>query len=128
LVNHYAESPAGWRSLFWVTVIFAAFAFILGFLMIPRFERPASKPSVDYLGLSTFTSGTAMLVYGLNDAESRGWKSPAIIVTIILGVLTLVSFPIIESKVSNPAIPPSILRDRHVQLPLTIFMFIGGGW
>lgn len=96
--------------------------------MIPRFERPTNKPAVDYIGLLTFTAGTAMLVYGFNDAESRGWRNPAIIVTLILGVLALVAFPIVESKVSNPAIPPSILRDPHVQLPLTVFMFVGGGW
>lgn len=122
------ESSQGWRSLFWVTFIFAVFAFSLGFLLIPRFERPANKPGVDFLGLFTFTAGTAMLVYGLNDAENRGWKKPEIIVTIILGALGLIAFPVVESKVSNPAIPTTILKDPHVQLPLTIFMFIGGGW
>jgi hypothetical protein len=48
-------------------------------------------------------------------------------VTIVLGLLVLAAFPVIECKVSNPAIPSSILRDRHVQLPLTMFTFIGIG-
>ncbi|KAI9874637.1 MAG: hypothetical protein M1830_009536 [Pleopsidium flavum] len=69
-----------------------------------------------------------MLVYGLNDAESRGWKSPAIIVTVILGALCLAAFPIIESMVTAPAVPTSILKNIHVIVPLTVFMFVGGGW
>ncbi|KAF2867225.1 hypothetical protein BDV95DRAFT_671413 [Massariosphaeria phaeospora] len=104
--------------------------FFIGFCLLPNFEIPAEKkdPPFDYLGLGTFTAGTALLVYGFNDAESRGWKAASTITTIIVGGLLLVAFPFIEGHVKAPAVPQSLLGSRYVLVPLTAFGFVGGGW
>jgi hypothetical protein len=113
-----------------VSSIFAGFAFSLGFCLIPDFgvaiEKKASR--FDYFGMGTFTAGTALLVYGFNDAENRGWKAASTISCIVFGGLLLVAFPFVEARVAAPAVPQSVLQNRHVLIPLTTFGFIGGGW
>ncbi|EHY51785.1 Major facilitator superfamily multidrug transporter mfsC [Exophiala dermatitidis] len=122
-------SSVGWRSLFWVTMILAVIALVFAFLFVPAFEIASSdKPPIDYLGLTMFTLGTCLLVYGLNDAENRGWKSAPVITTIVLGALTLIGFPFVEARLQAPFIPRTILFNRHAMVPACSFMFTGGGW
>lgn len=113
--------------MFWVNFILAAVAGIVGFFLIPDFKVEGSR-KFDYLGTATFMAGTCFLVYGLNDAVNLGWSHPAIIVSLILGVLFLVAFPVVESKLDEPVVPLSIMRNPHVLVPLTTFAFVGGGW
>ena len=120
-------SAAGWRSMFWLNFILAGIACVLGFLLIPNFGRGTTR-GFDYYGVATFMAGTCLLIYGLNGAVDKGWKHPAIIITIIIGGLLLLAFPLVERKVQDPAVPVSIMRNPHVLVPLTVFMFIGGGW
>ncbi|KAJ5471182.1 Major facilitator superfamily domaingeneral substrate transporter [Penicillium desertorum] len=120
-------SPAGWRSMFWVNFILAGVACVLGFLIIPNFDRDTTR-GFGYYGVATFMAGTCLLIFGLNDAVDLGWKHPAVIVTIIVGALLLIAFPLVERKVNEPAVPLSIMRNPHVLVPLTVFMFVGGGW
>ncbi|KAL2817974.1 major facilitator superfamily domain-containing protein [Aspergillus cavernicola] len=114
-------SAAGWRSMFWVNFILAGIAYVLGFLIIPNFDRDTTR-GFDYYGVATFMAGTCLLIYGLNDAVDLGWKHAAIIVTIILGGLPLLAIPLVERKVKEPAVPLSIMRNPHVLVPLTVFM------
>lgn len=128
LANHAAiASPVGWRSTFWVVLILAGLVTILAFALIPKFDL-AKHHAIDYLGMGTFISGTCLFIYGLNDAERLGWKSPAIIVTLVLGGLLLISFPFIEHRVAKPVLPANILFNSRVIIPLTTFAITGGCW
>lgn len=113
--------------MFWVNFILAGISCILGFLIIPNFNRDNSR-GFDHFGVATFVAATCLLIYGLNDAENMGWRNAAIIVTIILGGLLFIAFPFVERKAKEPAVPLSIMSNPHVLVPLTVFMFVGGGW
>lgn len=80
------------------------------------------------MGLGTFTAGTCLLVYGLNDAENRGWSSAAFIATLAVGGLLLVGFVVTEVYTKDPFIPRELLRNSHIMTPIAMFMFTGGGW
>lgn len=122
-------SPAGWRSNFWVVLILAGLVTIFALFLIPDFKLEAvSRQPIDYWGLSVFIAGTALFVYGLNDAERLGWKNPAISTTIILGGLLLIPFPFVEKKVSHPVLPAHIIFNSRVIMPLTTFAITGGCW
>lgn len=120
-------SNAGWRSMFWVNFILAGIASTAGFLIVPNFE-PRTARQFDYFGVGSLIAGVCLLVFGLNGAADLGWKSPAIIVTVILGGLLLIAFLFIEHRVKEPAVPLVFMRNPHVLVPLSTFMFVGGGW
>lgn len=116
--------------MFWVSFIFAALTSVIGFLFVPVFEIPPGKKSVplDYLGAAVFTAGIAMFVYGLNDSENAGWKSPQIIITVILGTILVVAFPIIQYKEAHPVAPKYFLFNPRICLALGCFIVFGGGY
>ncbi|KAF2143179.1 uncharacterized protein K452DRAFT_350308 [Aplosporella prunicola CBS 121167] len=120
----------GWRANFWLTFILAILVSVIGLLLLPAYEVDAERKArkIDYIGLFAFITGTALFIYGLNDAERLGLKDPAILVNMILGALMLISFPYIERKISDPVLPPAILLNRQVIVPLSTFAITGGCW
>lgn len=123
-----SASAVGWRSNFWLVLILAGLVTLAAIILIPHFDLARDTKPIDYLGIGTFVAGAALFVYGLNDAERLGWKSPAIIVTLILGGLLLIAFPIIERNVAHPALARNIIFDSRVVVPLTTFAITGGCW
>lgn len=122
-------SEVGWRSNFWVVLILAGLVTIFSVTLIPAFDLdPASRHPIDYWGMSTFVCGTALFIYGLNDAERAGWNNAGIIVTIVIGGLLLIAFPFVEKKVAHPVLPAHILFNSRVVMPLTTFAITGGCW
>jgi hypothetical protein len=117
----------GWQSTFWVVLILSALVTIFAFFLIPEFDL-GNHHSIDYLGLGTFIAGTCLFIYGLNDAERLGWRSPAIIVTIILGGILLIAFFFVEKRVAHPVLPESLLFNSRVIVPLSTFAITGGIW
>lgn len=115
--------------MFWVIFILAMITLVAAILVVPQVDNSQSaKTPVDYVGLGAFTAGTCLLIYGLNDAENRGWGSAAIIATLVVGGLLLVGFLVIEAYIKHPFIPREILRNPRIMTPIAMFMFTGGGW
>ena len=82
----------------------------------------APKTSIDFLGNLVFIGGlTSLLVgvtYGLMPykhdgiTDAMGWGNPWVIKAIIVGILLLIIFPFIESKVKNPMFRLEFFRIR----------------
>lgn len=122
-----ASSPAGWRSIFWVSIILTGLATVLACLFLPRFDRNSTVP-IDFMGTAVFTGGVALLVYGLNDSARLGWTSPAVLTTIILGAVVLGSLVFVERKVSNPAIPRYVWTSGPFALMMVAVFAFGGSF
>ncbi|OJD31020.1 mfs transporter [Diplodia corticola] len=124
------ESPTGWPALFWLGLAVNSVLCIVGFFTIPIFAKPPPDPSkkFDAIGLAMFVSGLPLLIYGVDDGGNRGWTSPEILVTLILGGLIVLAFPIYERRLDNPLVPKEFLRDRNMVLMLLTFVIFGGGF
>ncbi|MEU4671527.1 MFS transporter [Amycolatopsis sp. NPDC023774] len=106
-----------WRAVFWVSVPFG----ILGTVWSIRSLREIGKPRrarVDWGGNVTFALGTGVLLaaitYGIQpygDAAT-GWGNPWVLGGIGAGVLVLVVFGVLESRVKDPMFKLSLFRIR----------------
>ncbi|BFZ63793.1 hypothetical protein YB2330_004925 [Saitoella coloradoensis] len=101
----------GWRWIFHIVAILCCCLTALTFVVIPRdAPRPegAKKPVVDYLGALLSTSGLILLVYSLTAAPdaSRGWKTPYIIVLLVVSVFLLASFLFWQHRMGMNALMP----------------------
>lgn len=106
------------------------FLCIAGYFLIPIFPKPPHDPTkkFDKMGLGMIITGLPMLIYGIDDGGNRGWTSPEILVTIILGGLLVIGFPIYERRLENPVLPKPFLFDRNMVLMLLNFLVFGGGF
>jgi MFS family permease len=99
-----------WAWIFWLNVP-------IGLIMIPLIlaRMPAAgraRVSLDPAGLILATGGTLGIVWALIRANSIGWTSPEIAVTLAGGVLLAVAFVAWELRAADPMVPLGLFRSR----------------
>jgi MFS family permease len=120
-------SVVDWRLIFWVSVPFGLIGTVWSYLSL-RDNGVRTKAKIDWWGNLTFAVGlTAVLVgivYGIEPygGSSMGWTSPLVLSAFAIGVVFLVAFFIIETKVEAPMINMRLFRIR------AFFMGSGAGF
>src|SRR5205085_4730594 len=66
----------------------------------------------DPLGAALFLISAVALLLGLNQGESWGWTSPAIVGLIALSVIGVVAFIQVERRVAQPTVDLRLFRNR----------------
>jgi predicted MFS family arabinose efflux permease len=114
----------GWRLTFLINVpigLLAAFA-------APRLlkESESHPGELDLPGALAGTLGLVGVVYGLTRAGDQryGWGDPWTLVSLAAGVLLLVSFYLIERRVSHPLLPFRILASRTRATSFIVMMLV----
>jgi MFS family permease len=76
----------------------------------------------DLLGALLATAGVAMVTAGLTlvGLVRDGWRTPYILVLLIVGVLALVCFVFWEADIEHPLMPLKIWKDRNFSLLVAI--------
>ncbi|KAL1306347.1 hypothetical protein AAFC00_005062 [Neodothiora populina] len=68
--------------------------------------------------LTIFGIGMFCVALSSTDNAPQGWRTPYILVLLILGLVTIIAFVVWETYTTYPLIPMSILRDRNLSLIL----------
>ncbi|WP_028472192.1 MFS transporter [Nocardioides alkalitolerans] len=102
----------GWRLTFLINVPIGIVAAVLAPRFLPESERNTGR--LDVPGAVTGTLGLLALVFGLTRAgeEAHGWGDPWTLASLGAGVALLVSFAVIESRVTDPLLPIRIFANR----------------
>ncbi|KKK13208.1 hypothetical protein P175DRAFT_0470935 [Aspergillus ochraceoroseus IBT 24754] len=129
IVSGIATQVADWRAALWVlAVIYAAFT-VLTIWTVPQdlaqktrgFSWDSVK-SLDPLGMILAMAGIALLSSSLSIAGDApdGWKTPYVIVLLVLGVALIAGFLYWQSLFSTPLMPLHVWRDRNFSLLMGI--------
>ena len=95
---------AWWPWAYWCMAIVCCLTAMGAVFIIPTLPNHGKK-SFDVLGSIAGVAGLVLLNVAWNQAPSVGWKTPYVIILLILGVLLIVSFCLIERKASEPLVP-----------------------
>ena len=79
---------------------------------VPETRDPA-QARLDPLGAVLAAVGLAGVTYALIEGPGAGWSDPAILVTLVGGILALVAFAIAERVSRHPMLPLEIFRSRQ---------------
>lgn len=118
-------------------LIIAGIAFCIGALAMlvipeeaPRTPRAVGRanatraPSVDWKGSVLFTAGLLLLLISLSEGASLGWKSPLVVIILIVSVLLLVMFVYwqryLERQDREPLMRISTFSNGQFSLALVI--------
>ncbi len=101
-----------WRWCLYVNLVMAVATVIGAMIFIAPHARSQARPKLDIPGSLSATLGLIGIVYGLGHAESGGWSSVATIGPIVFGVIALLAFVGIESRVRLPLLPLRVVKDR----------------
>jgi MFS family permease len=110
-------APVAWRAVFLVSVPFGVFGTAWGFAKLRDLsERKPAK--IDWLGNVTFAVGLIAVMVGITygiqpyGAHTMGWTSPKVLGEIGGGILMLIVFCIVETRVEQPMFHLDLFKLR----------------
>ncbi|KAJ1857386.1 hypothetical protein GGH12_002868 [Coemansia sp. RSA 1822] len=102
---------------------------IVLFMRIPRPQGSAISKlkRIDFIGIFAIVAGIVLLELALTwGGQDHPWKSAAVIVPLILGILILGVFVLIEWKISKePVMPLRLFKRRNTRLMFVAQIFFG---
>ncbi len=114
-------APINWHWVFLVSVPFGVIGTIWAYLKLHD-TSPRHHARMDWAGNVTFAIGlVAVMVaitYGLQPygGHSMGWTNPWVLGALLGGILVLVGFGLIETRVANPLFNLALFRIRVYSL------------
>ena len=111
-------SEWNWRAIFWVNVPIGLAGTIWAYISLRDTTTRRSAAKIDWLGNLTFAVGlTALLAavtYGIQPygGHTMGWTNPKVLTGLIGGIVMLVAFAVVETKVAQPMFQLSLFRIR----------------
>jgi EmrB/QacA subfamily drug resistance transporter len=100
-----------WRWCLYVNVAFSVVAVIAAIRLLQR-DHPGTDTRLDLLGTVFVVAGLVCVVYGLSEADTKGWSAPVTISLLVAGVILLALFAMTERRVAHPLLPLRIVLDR----------------
>src|SRR6202453_2825332 len=110
-------APIDWRLIFLVSVPIGLFATVLGYLKL-RETSPRRPARIDWPGNITFAIGLILVMIGITYGiepygnHVMGWTNPFVLGSLAVGVIMLVVFCVIETKVDEPMFRLQLFKIR----------------
>ncbi len=118
-----------WRWVFYVNVPIGIAALVFGLLFLADQEHP--RPGrFDVPGFVTSSLGLALLMYGVSEGPNQGWTKTPIVISIVAGLVLLVTMVVIELRAAVPLLDLRVYANRmfrsaSIVLTLTSVAFFG---
>jgi EmrB/QacA subfamily drug resistance transporter len=110
-VGGFLTDHVSWRAIFYLNVPLAVAAVWLAFRGAPE-SRSAHPPGLDWPGASLATAGLGGVTWGLTAAAELGFGAPSVVAALVAGVLALIAFVGVETRVRSPMLPLGLFRSR----------------
>ncbi|MFJ8021479.1 MFS transporter [Streptomyces sp. NPDC096311] len=104
----------GFRGALWFMAIATVLSLILLITVVPESPVREARVRMDWLGGVLLGGGLTAIVYAIGQGAAWGWTSGKIFTYIGAGVLALIAFAVVESRVANPLFPLPMLKRRKV--------------
>jgi EmrB/QacA subfamily drug resistance transporter len=106
LVEH-----VNWESVFLINAPVGVIGLIFGLLVLPGSKDSTGHHRFDVAGVLLLAVAMVTLVYPIVQSESWGWGSPKTLGMIAAGVVLLVLFGVLETRVAHPLLPMRLFRN-----------------
>ena len=111
VVGGFFAEQLSWSWAFYINIPFGVIAFLLGLLFLKEHKEP-SAGRLDLTGFLLSAAGLSMVMYALSTGPSKGWSSPVIMYTGLIGFILVCLFVWIELRVKEPMLDLSLLSDK----------------
>ncbi|WP_422375445.1 MFS transporter [Roseibium sp.] len=99
-----------WRWVFWINIPIVIAGSALACILWRNPEVPRPKPVIDRIGLVLLLIGLTGLIFGLMEGPDFGWTKPAIIGSLVAGVIGVAVFISYEARQAKPLIDVRLFR------------------
>jgi EmrB/QacA subfamily drug resistance transporter len=113
LVGGYLIAIGSWRWVFFINLPVAVVVLVVTARHVPESKDPASTGRIDAAGASLAVVFLAGLTYGLIEAPTRGWSSPAVVACLAVAAVAAPAFLVVEHRRAHPMLPLGLFRSRQ---------------
>ena len=125
ILQHY-----DWEMLFHLVSPIAVVLLVLSFFLL-KSEKKEVKIRIDYISTVLSSIGFGGVLYGFSSAGDKGWNTPEVYLTIIIGGLSLIIFIIRQFNLKQPMLEFRVFRypmfalSSAISVVLAMAMFSG---
>ena len=112
LVGGYLIGSVSWRWIFVINLPVAVVVLAASIRHVPE-TRAAGATGLDLVGSVLTVLALAGITYGLVEGPGRGWGSPAVVASLVVGATAGGAFVVAEARSRRPMVPLSIFRIRQ---------------
>ncbi|GGA40364.1 DHA2 family efflux MFS transporter permease subunit [Paenibacillus physcomitrellae] len=118
IIEHHS-----WHVLFWIILPLGVISIILGLLFMKN-VLPNSKAKLEYLSVILSTLGFGGILYGFSEAGSNGWDSAEVIVSIVVGAVSLILFVWRQFVAEKPLLEVRVFKYNMYSLTTVINVIV----
>ncbi len=125
IIEHYS-----WRTLFGVILPFALLTLLFAFMKFKNIT-PNRNIKIDVTSLILSSIGFGGLLYGFSSAGEKGWGAPVVYGTILIGMISLITFILRQLRMNDPMLEfriykyPMFALSSVIMVVLSASMFSG---
>src|SRR5699024_3485949 len=90
-----------WRPLFYIVLPIAVIDLLLAFFFMKNIIT-RTFPKVDYLSIVLSIFGFGGLLYGFSSVGNYGWSNSSVVLSLLIGLITLIAFIVRQFKLTEP--------------------------
>ncbi|QWC24741.1 multidrug efflux MFS transporter [Bacillus haikouensis] len=112
-----------WRSLFYVILPIVIIDLIIAYFILVNVTKQ-TFPKVDILSIILSSFGFGGLLYGFSTAGTEGWSSVHVIVSMIIGSITLTLFILRQFKLKQPILEFRVFKIKLFTITTILGMLV----
>jgi EmrB/QacA subfamily drug resistance transporter len=118
-----------WRAVFFINLPLAFAVIVISLRHIAE-NSDRERARIDWLGAILAALGLGAVVYGLIESSQTGFNDRSVVMALTTGVLVLILFLFLESRLSQPMLPLTLFRSRTFSgtnlLTFLLYAALGG--
>ena len=118
LIGHFS-----WRLLFDIVIPIGVLDLILSFMWMKDVTK-VTNPKFDFPGFLFSTLGFGFLLYGFSEAGNDGWSSKTVVISLIIGIISLICFVWRELTAEKPMLDLRVFKYDIFALTTVISMIV----
>ncbi len=130
LVGGYLLAIGSWRWVFFINLPVSVVVVVITARHVPESRDPTSTGRVDAVGATLAVFFLASLTYGLIEAPTRGWSSPAVVACLVVAAVAAPAFLVFEHRRAQPMLPLRLFRSRQFSgangVTFAVYAALGG--
>lgn len=101
-----------WRWVFFINIPIAIIVLLILLWKVEESRNESAQGPIDWLGAALSTVGLTGLVYGLVESGNLGFSHPGVVSSLVVGVVSLIAFVWLESRIANPMMDLKVFKSR----------------
>jgi EmrB/QacA subfamily drug resistance transporter len=106
-------NTVSWRMAFLINLPFLLIAYLATVRFVPESRDEQATGRFDWLGSLVVAAAVAGLAFGTIRGQQHGWSEPIAIVSLAIGAVAAIAFPLLMTRRRDPLVPPRLFRSRN---------------